>query len=86
VYIIITSPVVFSGDLAAAIRNKTDLHFGLYHSLFEWFNPMFLADQASGYKTRDFVEVHIGSIVCHTFLLEFIIEKFHFVLSNVNRF
>lgn len=31
------------------------LHFGLYHSLYEWFNPLFLADQASGFKTQNFV-------------------------------
>jgi len=45
------------GDLAAAIRNRTDIHFGLYHSLFEWFNPLYLADSATGFKTRDFVEM-----------------------------
>jgi alpha-L-fucosidase len=44
------------GDLAAAIRSRTDIHFGLYHSLFEWFNPMYLDDQKGGYKTRNFVE------------------------------
>lgn len=43
------------GDLAAAIRQKTDIHFGVYHSLFEWFNPLFLHDKSSGYKTNKFV-------------------------------
>jgi len=43
------------GDLATALRARTDLHFGLYHSLFEWYNPMYLNDQKNGYKTRDFV-------------------------------
>ncbi|XP_037330368.2 tissue alpha-L-fucosidase-like [Pungitius pungitius] len=42
------------GELATAIRKKS-LHFGLYHSLYEWFNPLFLADQASGFKTQNFV-------------------------------
>jgi alpha-L-fucosidase len=45
------------GDLANSIRKKTNIKFGLYHSLFEWFNPMFLNDQASGFKTNDFVMV-----------------------------
>jgi alpha-L-fucosidase len=47
----------FSGDLANSVRNKTDLHFGLYHSLKEWFNPLYLNDIKNGYKTQDFVNV-----------------------------
>jgi alpha-L-fucosidase len=43
------------GDLAAAIRNRTDIHFGLYHSMFEWYNPLYLQDQAKGFKTQKFV-------------------------------
>ncbi|OQV20299.1 Alpha-L-fucosidase [Hypsibius exemplaris] len=43
------------GDLAAAIRSRTDLHFGLYHSLFEWFHPLYLQDKAAGWATQDFV-------------------------------
>jgi alpha-L-fucosidase len=43
------------GDLAASIRNRTDIHFGVYHSLFEWYNPLYLADQANGYQTQDFI-------------------------------
>ncbi|XP_034560129.1 tissue alpha-L-fucosidase-like [Notolabrus celidotus] len=42
------------GELAAAVR-KRSLHWGLYHSFFEWFHPLYLADKASGYKTQDFV-------------------------------
>ncbi|CAL8397036.1 unnamed protein product [Gadus morhua 'NCC'] len=42
------------GELAAAVRKK-NLHFGLYHSMFEWFNPLYLADAASGFKNQDFV-------------------------------
>ncbi|XP_029919447.1 tissue alpha-L-fucosidase-like [Myripristis murdjan] len=41
-------------ELAVAIRNRS-LHFGLYHSLFEWYNPLFLLDEASGFKTQNFV-------------------------------
>ncbi|XP_026113274.1 tissue alpha-L-fucosidase-like [Carassius auratus] len=43
------------GDLGAAIR-KRSLHYGLYHSLYEWFNPIYLSDKRSGFKTQDFVE------------------------------
>ncbi|KAM4630973.1 tissue alpha-L-fucosidase-like [Polymixia lowei] len=42
------------GELAVAIKKKS-MHFGVYHSLFEWFHPLFLADQASGFKTQNFV-------------------------------
>nr|KAG5697078.1 hypothetical protein BaRGS_001994 [Batillaria attramentaria] len=43
------------GELASALRSKTNLHFGLYHSLFEWFNPLFLQDKANNFSTQDFV-------------------------------
>uniref|UniRef100_A0A6A7G4B0 alpha-L-fucosidase n=1 Tax=Hirondellea gigas TaxID=1518452 RepID=A0A6A7G4B0_9CRUS len=45
------------GELADAIRKKTPhIHFGLYHSMFEWFNPFYIADKANNYQTNDFVE------------------------------
>ncbi|XP_065906797.1 alpha-L-fucosidase-like [Dysidea avara] len=43
------------GDIAAAIRNNTNIHFGLYYSLFEWFHPLFLQDQANNFKTQHYV-------------------------------
>jgi len=49
--------VIVIGDLAAALRNKTDIHVGLYHSLLEWYNPLFEEDQKNAYKTQKFVEV-----------------------------
>ena len=45
------------GELAAAIRSKTDIHFGLYHSLFEWFHPLYLQDQKHNFSTDYFVKV-----------------------------
>merc|ERR1712071_626789 len=33
------------GDLARAIRKTTDMKFGLYHSLFEWFHPLYVKDK-----------------------------------------
>lgn len=47
----------WTGDLASAVRNRTTLKYGLYFSLFEWFNPLFLQDQANGFKTQDYVRV-----------------------------
>jgi len=52
-------PLYFTGELVAAIRNRTDLHFGVYHSLFEWFNPLYLQDSANDFHTRIFPEVII---------------------------
>jgi alpha-L-fucosidase len=42
------------GDLANAIRNRTDIKYGLYHSMFEWFHPLYLEDKQNGYKTQLF--------------------------------
>lgn len=41
-------------ELATSVRNRTDLRFGLYHSLFEWFNPLFCEDATNVFKTRKF--------------------------------
>lgn len=47
----------FEGELANSIRSKTDIHFGLYHSLFEWYHPLYEKDKANNYSTQDFVRV-----------------------------
>ncbi|CAN7984502.1 unnamed protein product, partial [Ixodes hexagonus] len=45
------------GDLATALRRKGDgVRFGVYHSLYEWFNPLYLADKAAHWKTSEFVD------------------------------
>ncbi|XP_051949122.1 tissue alpha-L-fucosidase-like [Xyrauchen texanus] len=41
-------------DLGVEIR-KRSLHYGLYNSLFEWFNPLYLSDKQAGFKTQEFV-------------------------------
>ncbi|KAL8589411.1 hypothetical protein ACOMHN_021563 [Nucella lapillus] len=43
------------GELAEAVRNHTKLRFGLYHSLFEWFHPLYLQDKANNFTTQEFV-------------------------------
>ncbi|XP_077052389.1 tissue alpha-L-fucosidase-like [Siphateles boraxobius] len=42
------------GDLGNAIR-KRSLHYGLYSSLYEWFNPLYLSDKEAGFKTQEYV-------------------------------
>ncbi|CAF0754252.1 unnamed protein product [Didymodactylos carnosus] len=44
------------GDLANAIRNRTKIVFGLYHSLYEWFHPLYLADKSKSFNTQLFVK------------------------------
>ncbi|KAL3267007.1 hypothetical protein HHI36_011155 [Cryptolaemus montrouzieri] len=41
-------------DLSRAVR-RAGLTFGLYHSLYEWFNPMYLADKANNFTSQVFV-------------------------------
>ncbi|XP_046357814.2 alpha-L-fucosidase-like [Haliotis rufescens] len=43
------------GELASAIKSKTSMKFGVYHTLFEWFNPLFLQDKANNFTTQSFV-------------------------------
>lgn len=42
-------------ELATAIRANTSIRFGLYHSLFEWFNPMYLSDKQKQFDDNLFV-------------------------------
>ncbi|XP_054156458.1 alpha-L-fucosidase-like [Oppia nitens] len=42
------------GDLAIAVR-KANIRFGVYHSLYEWFNPLYLEDKANNWTTNRFV-------------------------------
>ena len=48
------------GQLAAAVNAAGKMHFGLYNSLFEWFNPMYLQEKANNYRTQDFVAGKTG--------------------------
>ena len=56
----VCSPVVYlAGDLATAIRSRTNITFGLYFSLFEWFHPLYLEDKANKFETQNYVKVGI---------------------------
>ena len=64
------------GELAEAVRAQGQVRFGLYHSLFEWYHPLYLQDkvwigvkldlskeisyQANNRTTRDFVLQKMG--------------------------
>jgi len=41
---------------ARAVRAVRASSSERYHSLFEWFNPLYLADKAAGFNTSEFVE------------------------------
>ena len=45
------------GDLAEAVRKRTNVTFGLYFSLYEWFNPLYLKDKTNHFKTQQYVNV-----------------------------
>ncbi|KAK8788168.1 hypothetical protein V5799_022055 [Amblyomma americanum] len=42
------------GDLADAVRRKGGLRFGVYHSMMDWYHPLYLADKASGFQSALF--------------------------------
>ena len=50
------------GQLSKSVKATTSpytnssLHFGVYHSLLEWFNPAYLADKQSNFTTSSFVD------------------------------
>lgn len=47
------------GNLATAIRNNTQIKLGLYHSFYEWFNPLYLADVKNNLTTNEFITLKI---------------------------
>ncbi|XP_020615968.1 alpha-L-fucosidase-like isoform X2 [Orbicella faveolata] len=44
------------GDLASSIRKRTNVTFGLYYSLYEWFHPLYLKDKENNFTTQEYVD------------------------------
>nr|XP_050040707.1 tissue alpha-L-fucosidase-like [Dermacentor andersoni] len=42
------------GDLADAVRRREGMRFGVYHSMMDWYHPLYLADKASGFESALF--------------------------------
>ena len=72
------------GALADAIRNRTDIHFGVYHSLFEFYNPLYLQDVANNLTTQDFVKVGVKKNKSFIYKCIFVISKCIFIKENVS--
>lgn len=46
------------GEFANTLK-ATNIRLGVYYSLYEWFNPLFLDDRETNFKTNDFVTFKI---------------------------
>ncbi|XP_047123724.1 alpha-L-fucosidase isoform X1 [Hydra vulgaris] len=44
------------GELATVFHSRSNVHFGMYYSLFEWFHPLFLLDKANNFKSQEYVQ------------------------------
>ncbi|XP_055630195.1 putative alpha-L-fucosidase isoform X2 [Toxorhynchites rutilus septentrionalis] len=47
------------GELSTAIRKNTKLTFGLYYSLFEWFNRLYNDDKLHAFLKSDYVDTKV---------------------------
>lgn len=45
------------GELFAVTREKSDLKIGLYYSLYEWYNDLYVNDRNSNFTIDDYVQV-----------------------------
>lgn len=46
------------GELASAVRNHS-LKFGVYHSLYEWYNPIYNQDKVAKFNTHTYVDTKL---------------------------
>ncbi|XP_032236131.1 alpha-L-fucosidase isoform X2 [Nematostella vectensis] len=44
------------GELASVFHMYGDIKFGLYYSLYEWFNPLYLKDKRKNFMTDEYVK------------------------------
>lgn len=47
------------GEFVAALRRKSSVKVGFYHSLHEWYNPYYLNDKQNNYTTNDYIKYKI---------------------------
>ena len=68
------------GKLAAAVRQYSDMRFGVYHAMYEFYNPLFLQDQANKWRTQHFVNV---SYLHYTYILFGQLLLFLYILYQI---
>lgn len=66
-------------ELADAVRTNTSMKFGLYHSLFEWFHPIYLEDKRNAFSTNEFVTTKVWNSGCRRFSQLSDFDVFNFV-------
>ncbi|XP_031562279.1 alpha-L-fucosidase-like isoform X2 [Actinia tenebrosa] len=44
------------GEIASSLRQNTNITVGLYYSLYEWFNPLYLQDKKNGFNSTFFIK------------------------------
>lgn len=54
---------ILTAELAEAVRADNHMKFGLYHSLFEWYNPMYVSDKNSEFSLNEFVEKKVRDLI-----------------------
>nr|XP_050033006.2 alpha-L-fucosidase-like [Dermacentor andersoni] len=47
------------GEFAKVLKTTTNIRLGVYYSLYEWFNPLFLDDRENNFKTNEFIQFKI---------------------------
>ena len=58
IFLVYINRITFTAAaLAKSVRSCPDLHFGLYFSQYEWFNPLYLQDKANNFTTQTYVKV-----------------------------
>ncbi len=53
--------VFLLAEMRGSILKTGGVHFGLYFSLFEWFNRLYIKDKNNAFRTQDYVSVRIWS-------------------------
>lgn len=54
------SLTIITAELAEACRADDRIRFGVYHSLLEWYNPMYVSDRDNEFVQSEFVEKKVS--------------------------